>query len=161
MPIIKKKLPTNNETKYAYHLVFSSTLLRLNMFSDLVQRYAHIRLKGETNWVETLALIWLTVNKGRMNHTRLAGLLVRSNYKVTRIVNSLEKKGLAVREHSTSDRRVTNILITKAGLATVAQLLEDKYSFEEKLIGVIDDDKIEMFNQIVHKLRQILGEPVM
>jgi DNA-binding MarR family transcriptional regulator len=157
---INGKLPTENDIEYGHKLLDDSSLLRLIMFSDLIQRYAHLRLKGKTSWIETLALIWLTVNKGRMTHTELARLLVRSNYKVTRIVDSLENKDLAVREHSRTDRRVTNIWITDTGLKTVLALINDKYSTEEKLVGVIDDNKLKMFTQIINKLRDILVEPV-
>jgi DNA-binding MarR family transcriptional regulator len=156
--IENEKLPSTSGLEKAHQLVSTSSLLRLIMFSDLVQRYAHIRLKGKTDWIQTLALIWITINNGKMTHTELAKLLVRSNYKVTRIVDSLEKEGFVVREHSKSDRRVTNIWITEAGLKTVVQLLNNKYATEEKLVGSIDDDKLQILPPIIYKLRELLNK---
>jgi DNA-binding MarR family transcriptional regulator len=161
MKNMKNKLATDSEIETAHQSLLASELLRLITFSDLLQRYAHTKLGPSTHWVEIYALIWLIIKRGCTTHTELAKLLLRSNHKITRIVDKLENEGFVIRENSNEDRRVTNIRITEAGLATISQLIKDNYSIEEQMLGVLGDGKLEHLNQVIVSLREIItGERV-
>lgn len=53
----------------------------------------------------------------------LAELVLFSQSGITRLVDRLERKGLARREFSTTDRRVTNVSLTGAGKAKLEQTM--------------------------------------
>jgi DNA-binding MarR family transcriptional regulator len=91
-----------------------------------------------------------------MTHSQLAKELHRSNYDITRLVDTMVKEGLAVREPGIKDRRIIKVKATKAGLAAVMEFINHKSSVEEKMIGCIDNKKIRTLNLIVHKLRKII-----
>ena len=155
------KLASDNEIETAHQSLLTAELLRLITFSDLLQRYAQTKLGPKTHWVEMYALIWLIIKRGCTTHTELAKLLLRSNHKITRLVDKLENKGFVIRENSNEDRRVTNIRITQAGLAIISQLIQNNYTIEEKMIKVLDNGKLAQLNQIIVDLREMItGERV-
>jgi len=156
---MNNKLPMKKEIKDIHEAVLDSPLLRLMTFSDLINRYTHIKLGGEFSWLRNYALIWIVANGGIMTPTKLAKILLRSNHDITRLIDSLEKDGLVVREHSTKDRREINVKITKTGLNTMKEIIDDKEAVEEKLMSCLNSSEIESLKSIVRKLRYALVGP--
>lgn len=64
---------------------------------------------------ELLLLSYLNKSSEGMLPSELSHLIHVSTARVTAIVNSLEKKGMVVRELSSCDRREVNLFITKQG----------------------------------------------
>lgn len=155
---MNNKVPTDEEIKNIHELVLDSPLLRLMTFSDLIHRYTHLKLGGRFNWLRNYALIWIVANEGVMTPTQMAKILLRSNHDITRLIDSLEKDSLVVREHSTKDRREINVKITKVGLNTMKKIIDEKKDIEENLMSCLDRTEVESLKGIVRKLRYALVE---
>ncbi|WP_172582297.1 MarR family winged helix-turn-helix transcriptional regulator [Subtercola boreus] len=69
--------------------------------------------------------------------SQLAKSIAASNASITKRVVGLEAAGLVLRERSTSDRRVVNMVATPEGRASIDGALPDQLSLERELVGVL------------------------
>jgi DNA-binding MarR family transcriptional regulator len=85
---------------------------------------------------------------------RLRELLMIHGSSVTYLVDRLEQAGWVARHPDPSDRRVSLVEITDSGLEVVdrASALLDANDFG--LFGVIEDDRLELFSDLLAELRQ-------
>jgi DNA-binding MarR family transcriptional regulator len=89
-------------------------------FADTIKRYCEITMKKDNvSPLHAIAMFHLVSAGGDATPTHLAELMFRSKHSVTKIVDTLEKLGLIVRDFSSKDRRVTHIMVTPAGLEYV------------------------------------------
>jgi DNA-binding MarR family transcriptional regulator len=77
-------------------------------------------------------------------------LMHRSN--VTGLVDRLEKRGLVTRQTDSNDRRVYQIILTKAGRKLIGEILPHYYQDAEQVWGQID---LQLALQIVESLETI------
>ena len=73
---------------------------------------------------------------------------------ITRLIDRLERTGWAVRERSSTDRRVVTGRITPAGLALLAGLDEEVAAFDRRMFASLDDERLA---QLVASLQAVLG----
>ncbi len=73
---------------------------------------------------------------------------------ITRLVDRLIKRDLAVRERSADDRRVVLISITKTGLALLAQLDEPLNALHKKSLGHLSAREMKELNKLLVKARK-------
>jgi DNA-binding MarR family transcriptional regulator len=66
----------------------------------------------------------LILNGGRMTPTQIGKEISRSKYAVTRIVDSLEKRGLVKREPFGDDLRTKDVIVTRKGIQIVNERTE-------------------------------------
>jgi len=72
---------------------------------------------------------------------------------ITRLIDRLERFGWAVRERSSTDRRVVTGRITAAGLALLAGLDAEVASFDREMFAALDDRRLA---QLVASLQAVL-----
>jgi DNA-binding MarR family transcriptional regulator len=96
---------------------------RCVQFADVLIRYLEITMKQDSviSRLQGSALYFLLLNGGEITPTRLAATMLRSKHSVTKIIDSLEKDGLVVRDFTNRDRRVTSVRLTAAGLEHLKQ----------------------------------------
>jgi len=73
------------------------------------------------------------------------GYLLKDDASITRILDSLEKKGLAVRKKVEHDRRANIAFITDSGTALVEKVFPVVEQLDASLLEGIEADQIEMF----------------
>ena len=79
---------------------------------------------------------------GQLSQKSIAEKLIKSGGNITMVIDNLEKKGFVRRVPDTSDRRVTNILLTDAGAEKIEQSLQN---FVEAVVFATNDlSPIEM-----------------
>ena len=126
---------------------------RLLMFADMINRYVDIKLRGKINWLRTSALTYIIIRGGSLTASQLAPLMLRSNYSMTRLIDSLEKDGLVMRSRTSKDRRTIHVKITSAGLAFMMRSLSDNDLVEEELLSCLDENELESLRYLIRILR--------
>lgn len=88
----------------------------------------------------------------KMTSGEIAEKFSISTARVSRLLNTLEEKDYIMRMSSPKDGRVTYVLLTDVGLKELDRI--DKASIEilDKLIGDIDDSKLEVFFEVLKNI---------
>jgi MarR family transcriptional regulator, organic hydroperoxide resistance regulator len=85
---------------------------------------------------------------------QLAERMLTRDPDITRLIDRLERAGLAARQRDAADRRVVTTRITPAGLAALAGLDAEVGEFDRGLFARVDDARL---GQLVEILQEVLG----
>lgn len=89
---------------------------------------------------------------GRMCH-EIGEHMVTRVPDVTRLVDRLEKAGLAKRERCSKDRRVVHVMITEQGLALLKTLDAPILELHKRQLGHLDRAEVEQLSGLLVKAR--------
>ena len=84
--------------------------------------------------------------------SELARLLVLSSGGVSQRLERLEREGLVERRMSAADRRVVNVHLTDAGLATLDRLIEEYMAHEERMLSGLSERQAAQLGRLLVKL---------
>lgn len=106
-----------------------------------------------SHYVEFALLHSLILNGGRMTPSQIGKEILRSKFAVTRIVDSLEKRGLVRREPYGDDLRTRDVIVTRKGI----QIVNDRTEyFQEYVIPkVLHDLNERQLGDLKKLLRRI------
>jgi DNA-binding MarR family transcriptional regulator len=99
---------------------------------------------------EQFAVMKLVEETGELPPTKVAELLNRDKATITRIVNSLEKKGYVRKEQI--NLRSYNIVLTKEGMDVLKKADEVALKLQQKIKNIISDEE---FNSLLKNLAKI------
>jgi DNA-binding MarR family transcriptional regulator len=120
-------------------------------------------LSGKLSRGQLHALILLSA-AGEPCISELAALLSLDESTVTRLVDKLEAVGAAERRRSTSDRRSTSVLLTKAGREIAANAREQQRAFLVEVLSALDPSERAEYVRLTAKAaearRQRMAEVV-
>jgi DNA-binding MarR family transcriptional regulator len=125
-------------------------------FADTLLRYIEITMKQD-NVVSRLqgsALYFLLLNDGESTPTRLARDMLRSKHSVTKIIDSLEKERLVVRDFTHKDRRVTSVRLTTAGLEHLRQRFSRGNERAKRVMDSLDTKEQKQLVKLTEKMRR-------
>ncbi|MCW8796270.1 MAG: MarR family winged helix-turn-helix transcriptional regulator [Chlorobium sp.] len=100
-----------------------------------------------------VVLVRLSSGQG-FNQNEIAEYLLKDDASITRILDSLEKKGLAVRKKAEHDRRANIAFITERGTALVEKVFPMVERLNGQLLEGIEADQIENVFVFLEKLRE-------
>jgi DNA-binding MarR family transcriptional regulator len=83
----------------------------------------------------------------------MMGLETRS---LTRLLKSMEEKGLIYRETDKKDKRSVRIFLTKAGKGNKEKARETVLRFNEAIREEIPDDKLNVFFEVVQEINRMI-----
>ena len=143
MPVKKKigtkqlKQPLPEDIKDALHRIKKTDFWLCVQFADTLIRYLEITMKKDSviSRLQGSALYFLLLNGGESTPTHLANSMLRSKHSVTKIIDSLEKEGLIVRDFTNKDRRVTSVKLTASGL----EHLRERFSKGNERANIVMD----------------------
>lgn len=139
--------------------ILSMHLSRLIAFSDVINRYMRLRIKGDTRtWLRVNAVLFIITRGGKLTPTQLAKLLLRSRNSVSKLIEGLEEDGLVRRYHTKEDRRAVCVEVTSAGLSFIMARLKVVKSLEEEIRSCLDDGELQTIVDLTRKLRLKLIE---
>jgi DNA-binding MarR family transcriptional regulator len=115
----------------------------------------HPELAGKLSGGQLHALI-LLAECGEPRISELAAVLSLDESTVTRLVDKLEAVGAAERRRSTSDRRSTTVVITKAGREIVALAHEHQRAFLAEVLTALDPAERAEFVRLTAKAAEAL-----
>jgi len=97
-----------------------------------------------------LDILW---EKQSISQQNIADLIQKDKNSVTKIIDSLEKKKLVNRVVDQKDRRINKIELTQEGLALEKITTEVAINFMNDTIKDIDNQDLDKFVEVMHKLK--------
>ena len=127
--------------------------------ADIINRFLDIELfkyGGKRTYFNILHS--LVINDGIMTPTELSRKVFRSKHAITRAIDSLERRGLVIREGIGSDRRTRRVTITKKGLDAVNQAMPYRQDASKRCMSCLEEQQVEGALQPPRRLRNhVLG----
>jgi DNA-binding MarR family transcriptional regulator len=166
MPLKKKsgakqtKLPLPRDIKTALNRIKETDFWLCVQFADTLIRYLEITMKQDrvVSRLQGSALYFLLLNGGESTPTQLANVMLRSKHSVTKIIDSLEKEGLVVRDFTNKDRRVTPVRLTLKGLKRLRQRFTRGNERARKVMDTIEEKEQKQLVSLTEKIRQRMTE---
>src|SRR6201991_189659 len=87
--------------------------------------------------------------------TKIAPMMGLEARSLTRLLKSMEEKGLIYRETDQNDKRSVRIRLTKEGRKNKEKAKNTVLRFNEVVRGEIDDEKLNAFFDVLKKINQI------
>ncbi len=156
-------IPSQVEIDKVNEKVRSTQFPRIMAFADVVTRYTEIVLKpkeDQMSWLRSSALRFIITRGGKLTLSQLAAIMLRSNYSITKLVDSLEQDGLVKRVRNKQDGRSFEVIVTKRGLDHVIERIKDSEIAENEIKSCLDEDELHDLAVIMRKLRDKLIEKV-
>lgn len=94
--------------------------------------------------------------KDGLPQQELAFLTGRDKTSLTRLINTMEKKGLVARIPSKEDKRINNVYLTKKGAVLYKETLPIMKGFAEYLQKNISEEEIQNAIQTIKKVQENL-----
>jgi DNA-binding MarR family transcriptional regulator len=162
MPEKKKSIarptqqPPARDINSVLNQIKKTNFWRYVQFADTLIRYLEITMKQDSvvSRLQGSALYFLLLNGGASTPTQLANTMLRSKHSVTKIIDSLEKEGLVVRESIDRDRRVTSVRLTSAGLEHVRQRFARGNERARKVMGSLDIEEQKQLAALTERMRR-------
>lgn len=92
--------------------------------------------------------------------TKIAPLMGLEARSLTRLLKSMEEKGLIYREADKNDKRSVRILLTKEGRRKKEKARETVLKFNEVVRQEVPDEKIQIFFEVLQKINQIIDRNI-
>ena len=90
-------------------------------------------------------------NQGEMTQQSIAYLIQKDKNSVTQFIDNLEKKGLVNRVVDSSDRRVNNIRLSKAGMAMKDNTKNVAIDVLNDIVEGISEEDLRTFVKVLNK----------
>jgi DNA-binding MarR family transcriptional regulator len=126
----------------------------INMTALLLKREFNAAIKNRG--IDVTPEQWAILNRLNENsgltQKEVAKLTFKDNANITRIVDKLENKGLAIRHKDANDRRTWNLSITKKGIE-IRDLVEPiAIDILDNVTKGLSDKDIKLYNDISKKI---------
>jgi len=140
----------------------TDTFSLIREVSDLIRKYTAIYTSTKPATTSGYNVLRsLVTNGGELTATEISNYVFRSRYTVTRLVDTLEKRGLVVRKPSIKDRRKKAVQVTRKGLDLVARAHVD---MQNNVINAafhpLTDEKLEELKSTLKMLKEHLASLV-
>lgn len=114
-------------------------------------------MASEQGGTVSIAFILLTLNdkKGTLV-TRIAPRMGMEPNSLSRILKSMEKKGLIYRKKDKKDKRKVYICLTDYGLKMQKDALDAVFSLENSIHETVTPEKMEIFFEVINKIPQAM-----
>jgi len=150
------KCPLPRDIKGALNQIKATDFWRCVQFADTLIRYLEITMKQDSvvSRLQGSALYFLLLSGGESTPTRLADRMLRSKHSVTKIIDSLEKEALIVRDFTSKDRRVTSIRLTSAGLEHLRQRFAKGNERARQVMDSLDKKEQKRLVELTERMRK-------
>lgn len=88
--------------------------------------------------------------------TKIAPLMGLEARSLTRLLKSMEEKGLIYREADSSDKRLVRIVLTKEGKKKKEKSRETVLRFNDVVRQMIEPEKLNVFFEVLQKINRII-----
>lgn len=112
---------------------------------------------GKHEITMSMGFVLLNINsEGGTPATKIAPLMGLEARSLTRLLKSMEKKGLIYRESDAADKRLVRIVLTKEGKKKKEKSRETVLRFNEVINENIGKEKLNVFFEVLQKINQII-----
>lgn len=105
----------------------------------------------------SIGFVLLNINtKEGTPATKIAPLMGLESRSLTRMLKSMEEKGLIYKKPDPEDKRSVRIFLTDLGIEKKAISRETVKAFNEEVVKTIDQEKLEAFYDVIHQVNNII-----
>ena len=148
---MSRKLAESSEINDIANTIRSKQFLYIVRFADILTRYSEITFGNPLRYA---ALSVLITRGGHLTPTELAKLMFRSKHSITKIIDALEKEGMAVRVRGKKDRRVIHVKITSYGLEQVRKNMDRGDEIVKEILSSVTRDEMKTLLGLVGKVQK-------
>lgn len=116
------------------------------------------RLTIENGFSQAIGYVLINVKKGGVPVTKIAPNMGIEPTSLSRLLNTMEAKGLIYREKDTVDRRVVNLFLTERGLELQKISKKMVLDYNSYIYAHIDDADMEVFFKVIEKISALTND---
>lgn len=113
------------------------------------------RLTTEHDFSQAEGYVLISIKRGGMPVTKIAPLMGIEPTSLSRLLNTMEKKGLVYREKDEKDRRVVKLFLTKKGLELKKISKKMVLDYNQYIYDQIGQEEMENFLNTMTKIREL------
>ncbi len=130
-----------------HHVGITANLLRTAFAARITRENDNISPE------QFAVLVRLSISDG-LSQSAVAEYVLKDDATITRILDSLEKKKLAIRKRDPHDRRSNLAYLTPKGREFAEKMLLEVREFNGSLLEGIDSEKVKVVFEVLEKLRE-------
>jgi DNA-binding MarR family transcriptional regulator len=105
----------------------------------------------------SIGFVLLNINtKEGTPATKIAPLMGLESRSLTRMLKSMEEKGLIYKQADPEDKRSVRIFLTELGIEKKAISRETVKAFNEEVVKTIEPEKLQAFYEVILKVNDII-----
>jgi DNA-binding MarR family transcriptional regulator len=104
----------------------------------------------------SMGFVLLNIHSEGTPATKIAPLMGLEARSLSRLLRSMEEKGLIYREPDPADKRMVRIVLTKEGKKKKEKSRETVLRFNEAVTHHVDAQKLSIFFQVLHEIQKII-----
>jgi DNA-binding MarR family transcriptional regulator len=104
----------------------------------------------------SMGFVLLNIHSEGTPATKIAPLMGLEARSLSRLLKTMEDKGLIYREADAADKRKVRIVLTKAGKKKKEKSRETVLRFNEAVRGQVDPESLNVFFQVLEDIQQIV-----
>jgi len=139
-------------TTQEQYSVESSTGYCVTRLARAMESDFETRLEAHGVTRATCAILHAIFHDKKNTPTALASFIGIDGAAITRHLDRIQKQGLVVREHSTTDRRSVNLKLTRKGSRLVPELVAKSKATNAKFLEGLTRPESEGLQQIIRKM---------
>jgi len=116
------------------------------------------RLTVENGFSQAIGYVLINVKKGGVPVTTIAPNMGIEPTSLSRLLNTMEDKGLIFREKDTVDRRVVNLYLTEKGIELQKISKRFVLEYNNYIFSHIKEDEIETFFRVIEKVNALTND---
>ncbi|MCD6090321.1 MAG: MarR family transcriptional regulator [Bacteroidales bacterium] len=116
------------------------------------------RLTDENGFSQAIGYVLINVKKGGIPVTKIAPNMGIEPTSLSRLLNTMEDKGLIYREKDTVDRRVVNLFLTEKGLELKKISKKMVLEYNNYIFSHIDESEWETFFRVIEKITALTND---
>lgn len=123
---------------------------------SLTKMYNQAAAQYETS--QTIGYVLINIDKEGTPATKIAPLLGMEPTSLSRLLKSMEKKGLIYKEVDETDKRIVRIFLTEYGLIKRTLAKKTIISFNEKILKKVKKSDLKVFYKVIEAINEIANE---
>lgn len=116
------------------------------------------RLTIENGFTQAIGYVLINVKKDGIPVTKIAPNMGIEATSLSRLLNTMEEKGLIYREKDTVDRRVVNLFLTEEGLELKKISKKMIVDYNNYIFSHIDKEEIDTFFRVIEKINILTND---
>ena len=111
---------------------------------------------GKHDITMSMGFVLLNIHSEGTPATKIAPLMGLEARSLSRLLKTMEEKGLIYREADVSDKRMVRIVLTKEGKKKKEKSRETVLRFNEAIRNHVEEKKLSIFFQVLQDIQKII-----
>lgn len=116
------------------------------------------RLTTEYGFSQAVGYVLINVKKGGVPVTKIAPSMGIEPTSLSRLLNTMEDRGLIYREKDTVDRRVVNLFLTEKGLEIQKISKRIVHEYNDYIFSHFEKNELDVFFRVIEKINALTND---